>query len=118
LTIRFWQPLSLQHLLPFIGTFEDVPVEVGVGVSSLYENPTLLSHVWVSIALLFLHPLILRLPHLLCRLCVCACIRLDTFSLSLSLSLLPLADSVSLSIFSARLSSNVSATTTQRQVRR
>jgi hypothetical protein len=24
--------LSLQHLLPFIGTFEDVQVEVGVGV--------------------------------------------------------------------------------------
>ena len=27
-TIRFWQPLSLQPLLPFIGTFEDVQVEV------------------------------------------------------------------------------------------
>jgi hypothetical protein len=42
-------------LLPFIGTFEDVQVEfgVGVGVSSLFENPPLrgpLSHVWVSIA--------------------------------------------------------------------
>jgi hypothetical protein len=39
-------------LLPFIGTFEDVEVEVGVGVrvSSLFENPPLrgpLSHVWV-----------------------------------------------------------------------
>ena len=31
-TIRFWQPLSLQHLIPFIGTFEDVQVEVRVGV--------------------------------------------------------------------------------------
>ena len=38
-TIRFWQPLALQHLLPFIGTFEDVQVEVGVGVSNLCENP-------------------------------------------------------------------------------
>ena len=28
---RFWQPLSLQLVLPFIGTFEDVQVEVGVG---------------------------------------------------------------------------------------
>ena len=37
-TIRFWQPLSLQHLLPFIGTSEDVHVEVWVGVSSLCEN--------------------------------------------------------------------------------
>jgi hypothetical protein len=49
-------PLSLQHLLPFIGTFGDVQVEVGVGVgvgvSSLCEKPPLrglLSHVWVSI---------------------------------------------------------------------
>ena len=40
-TIRFWQPISLQHLLPFIGTFEDVQVEVGVGVSNLCENPPL-----------------------------------------------------------------------------
>jgi hypothetical protein len=53
-TIRCWPPLSLQHLLPFIGTFEDVQVEVGIGVrvSSLCENPPLrgpLGHVWVSI---------------------------------------------------------------------
>ena len=43
LTIRFWQPLSLQHLLPFIGTFEDVQVEVrvGVGISSLCKDPPL-----------------------------------------------------------------------------
>jgi hypothetical protein len=41
--MRFWQSFSLQHLLPFIGTFEDVQVEVGagVGVSSLCENPSL-----------------------------------------------------------------------------
>jgi hypothetical protein len=37
--IRLWQPLSSQHLLPFIGTSEDVHVEVGVGVSSLCETP-------------------------------------------------------------------------------
>ena len=30
---RFWQPLSLQLVLPFIGTFEDVQVEVGVGAA-------------------------------------------------------------------------------------
>ena len=57
-TIRYWQPLSLQHFLPFTGTFEDVEVKIGagVGVSSLCENPLLrgpLSHVWVS---MFLHP--------------------------------------------------------------
>ena len=37
--IRLWQPLSSQHLLPFIGTSEDVHVEVWFGVSSLCENP-------------------------------------------------------------------------------
>ena len=37
--VRLWQPLSSQHLLPFIGTSEDVQVEVWVGVSSLCENP-------------------------------------------------------------------------------
>jgi hypothetical protein len=57
----------------------------------------------------FLLPLILPLPHLRRRLRVCACIRLDMFSLSLSLSLLPLDVSVCLSIFSARLPSNVPA---------
>ena len=68
-TIRFWQPLRLQHFLLFIRTFEDVQVRVGagVGVSNLCEKPLLpgpLSHVWVSI-----------------------CIHLDRFFLSLSLSL-------------------------------
>jgi hypothetical protein len=53
----------------------------------------------------------LPLPPLRRRLCVCACIRLDMFSLSLSLSHV----SVYLSIFSARLPSNVSAKK-QRQV--
>jgi hypothetical protein len=98
-------------LLPFIGTFEDVLVEVGVGVSNLCENPPLrgpLGHVWVSIVL-FLLPLIPPLPHLRRRLCVCACIRLDMLSLSLSLSLLPPEVSVNLSIFFARLPSNVLA---------
>ena len=57
--IRFWQPLFiLQHLLPFIGTFEDCQDEVGAGVvvSSLCENPSLqgpLSNEWVAIALVF-----------------------------------------------------------------
>ena len=82
-TIRFWQPLRLQHFLLFIRTFEDVQVRVGagVGVSNLCEKPLLpgpLSHVWVSI-----------------------CIHLDRFFLSLSLSLslsLPLCLSVSLSL--------------------
>ena len=38
-TIRFWQPLSLQHSLPFIGTSEDVHVEVGVGVGASTHPP-------------------------------------------------------------------------------
>jgi hypothetical protein len=45
-------------LLPFMGTFEDVQVEVrvGLGFPSLCKNPPLrcnLSQMWVSIALLF-----------------------------------------------------------------
>jgi hypothetical protein len=100
-------------LIPFIGTFEDVQVEVrvGVGVSSLYENPLHcypLGHVWFSIVFVLL-PLVLPLPHLRPRLCVCACVRLNMISLSLSLSLLPLDVSVCLSIFSARFPSNVPA---------
>ena len=66
-------------------------------------------YVWVSIVL-FLLPLIPPLPLLRRRLCVCACIRLDV----LSLSLLPLDVSVYLSIFSARLPSNVPAIDTDR----
>jgi hypothetical protein len=54
-TFGFWQPLSLQNLLPFIGAFEDVQVQVGVGVGVpiLCENPLSrgpLSHVLVSTA--------------------------------------------------------------------
>jgi hypothetical protein len=30
-TMRFWQHLSLQQLLPFIGTFEDVQLRLGIG---------------------------------------------------------------------------------------
>jgi hypothetical protein len=30
-TIRFWQPLSLQNLLPAIGTFEEVQLGLGIG---------------------------------------------------------------------------------------
>jgi hypothetical protein len=70
----------------------DVQVEVGgwVRVSSLCEYPAPrgpLSHVWVSIALLRLLPLIHPLPHFRHRPFVCTCIRLDMFSLSLSMSL-------------------------------
>jgi hypothetical protein len=73
--------------------------------------------VWISIALLLLLPLIPPLPHFRRCPCVCACIRLDMFSLSLCLSLsLSLDVSVYLSIFSARLPSNASATKMQRQV--
>ena len=62
-TIRFWQPVSLQHVLPFIGMFEDVQVEVrvGLGFSNLYKRLPLrcpLRDVWVSIAILFLFLLV------------------------------------------------------------
>ena len=30
-TVRFWQPLPSQHLLPFIGTFEHVQLRLGIG---------------------------------------------------------------------------------------
>jgi hypothetical protein len=30
-TISLWQPLSLQHVLPFIGTFDDVQLRLGIG---------------------------------------------------------------------------------------
>ena len=85
-------PYQLQHLLPFIGTFEDVQVEVriGVGGSSCCEKPFLrgpLSNVWVSIALFVFLLSVLPLPHLRRRLCVCACIRIDVFSVSLPLSI-------------------------------
>ena len=119
-------PYQLQHVLPFIGTFEDVQVEVriGVGVSSCCEKPLLrgpLSHMWFSIALFVFLLSIRSFPHLRRRLCVCACIRIDVFSVSLPLSLslflalLPLDLSVYLYIFSVRLPSNVSAEK-QRQV--
>jgi hypothetical protein len=99
-------------LLPFIGTVEDVQVEVrvGVGVSTLYENPLLrgpLGHVWVSIVF-FLLPLILPLPHLRRRLCVCASIRLDMFSLSVSLSHYYLSMSLYISVSSLRISPRMS----------
>jgi hypothetical protein len=120
--------LSLQHLLLFIGTFEDVQVDVGVwvGVSNLCESPPLrcpLGHVWVSIAF-FLFPLILPLPHLRRRLCVCACIRLDMLSLSLSLSLsLPLSHyyiltPLYISLSSLRVSPRMSLAKNLRQVQR
>ena len=40
-TMRFWQPLPLQHLLPFIGTFEDVQLrlEIGLGVRASARTP-------------------------------------------------------------------------------
>ena len=114
-TIRFWQPLSLQHVLPFIGMFEDVQVEVrvGLGFSNLCKRLPLrchLSDVWVLISLLFLFRLFF-----LFRIFVVvfasapASASTCSLSLSLSLSLPPLGVSVYLSIFSARLPSNVSA---------
>ena len=122
-TVRFWQPLPLQHLLPFIGTFEAAQLRLGIGwgFQPLRESPhsepsePCLGFDFPS---LLLPPLILPLPHLCRRLCVCAYIHpiwLCSFSLSLSLflSLLPLEVSVYLSIFSARLPSNVSAIKTE-----
>ena len=116
--IRFWQPLFiLQHLLPFIGTFEDVQDEVGAGVvvSSLCENPSLrgpLSHEWVSIALLFFFRLFLVFRIFVvvfvsapASVSICSL----SLSLSLSLSVLALDVSVYLSTFFARLRSNVFA---------
>ena len=117
--IRFRQPFFiLQHLLPFIGTFEDVQGEVGAGVvvSSLCENPSLrgpLSHEWVSIALLFFFRFFSSSASSWSSLCL----RLHqsryvlSLSLSLSLSVLALDVSVHLSTSFARLRSNVFAKT-------
>ena len=79
---------------------DDVQVEVGVGGSSLSVNPSLLSHVWVSIALLFLLPHILPLPNLLRPSSLCLCLHppRDALSFSLSLSLSHYSLSLSLAI--------------------
>jgi hypothetical protein len=92
-------------LLPFIGTFEDVQVEVGVGVgaSSLCENPPLrdpLSHLWVSIGFFFFFLLFLLL---------CSIVLFVSAPASASICSLSLSHYVYLSIFSARLPSSVSA---------
>jgi hypothetical protein len=108
-TIGFWQPLSLQHLLPFLGTFEDVQVEVGVGVgvTSVCENPPHRGPVSQVYA---------------CHVSSCAsssssaCLRVHPPRYTVSLSLLPLNIFVYISMFSARLPSNVSAKINQRQV--
>jgi hypothetical protein len=99
LTVRFWQALSLQHLLPFIGTFEDVQVEVGSGVSSLCENLLLrcsLSHVWVSIAICSSSSYSSTSASSSSSLCLR--LHLPRYVLSLSLSLFHYYLSVSLSI--------------------
>ena len=91
--IRFWQPLFiLQHLLPFIGTFEDVQDEVGAGVvvSSLFIHPSFrgpLSHKWVSIALLFFFAYSSSSASSRSSLCPCLHLSLYVLFLSLSLSL-------------------------------
>jgi hypothetical protein len=104
-------------LLPFIGTFEDVQVEVGVGVgvSSLCENPFLrgpLSHVWVSIACDYYSSCSSSSASSSSSLCLRQhpprYVLSLSLSLSRSLSLLPLDVSVYLSIFFAPLPSNVS----------
>ena len=110
-TIRFWQPVSLQHVLPFIGMFEDVQVEVrvGLGFSNLCKRLPLrchLSDVWVLISLLFLFRLFFLFRIFVV---VFASAPASASTCSLSLSLPPLGVSVYLSIFSARLPSNVSA---------
>jgi hypothetical protein len=112
-------PYQSQNLLPFIGTFEDVQVEVGIGVggSSRCEKPLPrgpLSHVWVSIAL-FVFYFLFCLFRIFVVVFVSAPESASMYSLSLSLSLslflslLPLDISVYLYIFSVRLPSKVSA---------
>jgi hypothetical protein len=114
----FLAALVITALATVYRYFRGCLAEVGnrVRVSSLCENPHSTGPsepcVGPDFPFVFL-PLILPLPHLRRRRCVCACIRLDMFSFSLSL--LPLEVSVYLSIFSARLPSNVSAKK-QRQV--
>jgi hypothetical protein len=116
-TFGFWQPLSLQNLLPFIGAFEDVQVQVGAGVGGselIRESPSSgpsEPRAGLDSIFLIMIPVCFSLPHLRRRLCVCACIRLDMLSLSLSLSLsrVPLDISLYISLFSACLPSNVSA---------
>ena len=129
-TIRFWQPLSLQHLLPFVGTFDDVQLRLGIGwgfrasarttffgalramsgsrlcSSSSYYHSSYFASSSSSLCLC-LHPTRYVLSFSLS-------LSLSfSISLSLSLSLLPLEVSVYLSIFSARLPSNVSAIKTE-----
>ena len=121
LSIRFWQPLSLQHLLPFIGTFEDVQVEVraGVGIASLCKDPPVRGPLTCGSRLPFCayssysSSSASSSSSLCLRLLPTRYVR--SLSLALSLSLLSLEVSVNLSIFFAHLPSNVSAKK-QRQV--
>jgi hypothetical protein len=131
-TIRCWKPLSLQHLLPFIGTFEDVQVEVRVwaGVfEPMQESPEprvgfdCLFSFFLLFFLFRIFVVVFASAPAFASICslslsltlsLCLCLSLS-LSLALSLSLLPLDVSVYLSIFSARFPSNVNAKK-QRQV--
>jgi hypothetical protein len=70
-------PYQSQNLLPFIGTFEDVQVEVGIGVGGVEPLRETSSsgpsepRVGLDCPFCFLL-LILPLPHLRRRLCFCA----------------------------------------------
>jgi hypothetical protein len=106
-------------LLPFIGIFEDVQVEVGVGagVSNLPGNPPLRGprgHVWVSIV--FVSSSSYSSSSASSSSSLCLRLHPPRYALSLSLSLTTTPRCLCISLyFSARLPSNVAAIK-QRQV--
>jgi hypothetical protein len=89
--------VPLQYLIPFIGTFEDVQLRLGIGwgfaasartPSSGPSEPCMGFDFPVLLLLLLLIIIIIipPLPHLRGRLCVCAYIHLDMFFLSVFIS--------------------------------
>jgi hypothetical protein len=115
--------LSLQHLLPFIGTFGDVQVDVGPFVSgsphrysifyrssgrSRMFNPILrgpMSHTWVSIALVVCFSSYYSSSSASSSSSLCLRLPPPRYVLSLSLSLTTTSRCLSISLYVLRASS-------------